>query len=401
MDKSIFINRRQKLATHLNNGEAVIIFASEEPRGINKFLQNNNFLYLTGLYDTPEAVYTCFKQNDKIDEILYIQRNNPDMIVWDGAKMYPDEAKELSGIDKVKFIDEFDSFVIYPLSASDKVYINSGIQMLNKPPNKALYFISKVREKIIHIVFDEANKIMSKLRQIKDDIEIEYITKAIEITGYGLEAIFSNAKVGMYEYELEAMLFYEMRRRSLEHFGFAPIIATGVNAATLHYKKNNTRIKENELVLCDVGALYKNYSADITRTFPISGKFTDRQAEVYNEVKIVQEEIIQMIKPGVGMIDLNKKTGELIGEACVRLKLIDDVADFKKYYMHSIGHHLGMDTHDLGARDSILEKGMVITIEPGIYIPEENIGVRIEDDILVTDDSYKILSSMIPKHNIG
>jgi len=232
---------------------------------------------------------------------------------------------------------------------------------------------------------------------LKDEIEISYLSNAIEITGIGLNSIFEKAEVGMYEYELEALLQYEMKRRGLPYFGFAPIIASGVNAATLHYKKNNTQIKENELVLCDVGALYNNYSADITRTFPIAKTFDSRQKAVYSEVLNIQKTIISMVKPGVGMADLNKTTCDMIGEACVRLGLIKEPQDYKKYYMHSVGHHLGMDTHDLGTRDSILEKGMVITIEPGIYIPEENIGVRIEDDILVTEDSYKNLSYMIPK----
>jgi Xaa-Pro aminopeptidase len=278
-----------------------------------------------------------------------------------------------------------------------KVYVNSGIEKLYKPLNKALYFIQKVRERLFHLCFEEANQIMRPLRQIKDTEELEYLSKAIEVTAIGLNSIFNNARVGMYEYELEALLFYELKRRGLNYLGFAPIIATGINATILHYKKNNVAIKEGELVLCDVGALYNNYSADITRTFPINKQFTPRQRDVYSAVLGVQKEIISMIKPGVSMTDLNKKTTELIGEACVSLRLISDPQDYKKYYMHSVGHHLGMDTHDLGARDAILSTGMVLTIEPGIYIPEENIGVRIEDDIVVTEDGHKNLSIMIPK----
>ncbi|MCL2065715.1 MAG: Xaa-Pro aminopeptidase [Candidatus Cloacimonetes bacterium] len=397
MDSSVLKARREKLGNALNNGEMVFIFAAEEPKGISKFLQNNNFLYLTGLYETPEAVFLCFKQKDKVYEYIYIQRNIPEMIVWDGAKIYPEEAKEISGIDNVKFLDEFEDSLQYNLSLSNKVFINTGLQNLNKPLNKQLFFASKIKERFLHLTYAEANQLMMPLRQIKDDCEIDFLSKAIEITGFGLESIFKNAKDNMYEYELEAMLFYEMRRRGLDHFGFAPIIASGVNATTLHYKKNNTLIAENELVLCDCGALFKNYSADITRTFPISTKFSKRQKDVYNEVLNVQKTIISMIKPGIGLTELNQKTGEMIGEACVRLGLIADVADYKKYYMHSVSHHLGMDTHDLGARDSILQEGMVITVEPGIYIKEENIGIRIEDDILVTKDSFKNLSFMIPK----
>ena len=397
MNSSIFKGRRERLGNSLENGDIVIIFSASDPEGISRFLQNNNFLYLTGIVDVSEAILALAKTNDKINEMLFIKRNIPERIVWDGAKMYPEEAKELSGIDNIKFVDEFDDVILGNLFVSKKVYINAGLQQLKKPLTPALFFISKVRDRIIHLSFHDVNQLMMPLRQFKEQIEIDNLSKAIEITGIGLDSIFKNAKAGMYEYELEAMLFYEMRRRGLTHFGFAPIIACGVNATTLHYIDNDTQIKDNELVLCDVGALFNNYSADITRTFPIGDKFTNRQKEVYSAVLNVQKTIIEMIKPGVGMTDLNQKTGELIGEACMKLGLINDPKDYRKYYMHSIGHHLGMDTHDLGPRDSILKEGMVITVEPGIYIPEEKIGVRIEDDILVTAEGYKNLSFMIPK----
>ena len=397
MDSSIFKSRREKLGASLENGDMLIIFSADEPSGISRFLQNNNFLYLTGIVDVSEAVYALYKSNEKTHEMLFIKRNIPEKIVWDGAKMYPEEAQELSGIENIKFVDEFEDTILMSLNISKKVYINAGLQQLRKPLTPALFFVSKVKERVIHLSFHDVNQLMMPLRSIKDQTEIDNLTKAIEITGIGLDSIFRNAKAGMHEYELEAMLFYEMRRRGLTQFGFAPIIACGVNATTLHYIKNDTQIQDNELVLCDVGALYNNYSADITRTFPIEENFSDRQKEVYSAVLNVQKAIIEMIKPGVGMADLNKKTTELIGEACVKLGLIEDPKDYTKYYMHSVGHHLGMDTHDLGPRDSILKEGMVITVEPGIYIPEEKIGVRIEDDILVTADGHKNLSYMIPK----
>jgi Xaa-Pro aminopeptidase len=311
--------------------------------------------------------------------------------------MYPDEAKEISGITSVLFFDEFRNGIMTTLIASKKVYINTGFPKLDRPLSKPAYFASRVKERVMHLEFAEANQIMTPMRQFKDEQEIEYLTKAIEVTGYGLESILKKAKSGMFEYELEAMLYYELRRRGLTQFGFAPIIAGGKNATTLHYKENNTKIAKNDLVLCDVGALYNNYSADITRTFPIEKKFNKRQKDVYSAVLKVQKDIIKKIKPGVSMVDLNNDAKKMIGEACKSLKLIKDPLDFVKYYMHSIGHHLGMDTHDLGPRDSVLKEGMVITIEPGIYIPDESLGVRIEDDILVTKKGHKVLSAMIPK----
>ena len=397
MNSDLLKTRREKLKNLLNNGDLVIVFSAEEPTGITNLLQNNNFLYLTGLNEVQEAIYICAKINDTCSEALFIQRNIPERIVWDGEKMYPDEATKLSGIEKVKFLDEFDMDIMGYFYNSSKVFVNYGVTHPKRPLNKGLYFISNVRERFVHLEFAEVNQLMIPLRQIKDHIEIEYMSKAIEITGIGLDSIFKSAKVGMYEYELEAVLFYEMRRRGLTQFGFAPIIATGINATTLHYKKNNSQIMENDLVLCDVGALYNNYSADITRTFPINNKFTHRQKEIYTEVLNCQKTIISLIKPNISMVDLNNKTVELIGESCLKLKLTTDVKDYKKYYMHSIGHHLGMDTHDIGPRNSVLAEGMVITVEPGIYVSEERIGVRIEDDVLVTKEGCKVLSNMIPK----
>jgi Xaa-Pro aminopeptidase len=238
---------------------------------------------------------------------------------------------------------------------------------------------------------------MIPLRSVKTKWEIEQMQKAIDITGDGIKNIFKKSKIGMMEYELDAILKYEINRNGLKHIGFKSIIASGKNAATLHYEQNDSKIGKDEMALLDVGAACNGYSADISRTFPVSGKFTKRQKEVYSEVLAINKKIIKMVKPGIGMKELNEKTVELIQKSLIKLKLIKDKKDYRKYYMHSIGHHLGMDTHDLGARDSVLEVGNVITIEPGIYIPEEKIGVRIEDDILVTKTGYKNLSENIPK----
>jgi len=397
MSKDLLTRRRENLGKAIQNNELVIVLASEEPIGISLFLQNNNFLYFTGLEETPEAIFLYQKKNDQTTETLFLQRNNPDKIVWDGAKMYPEEAKEISGINDIQYIDELEDYLEHTLATTQKVFINSGIKHLAKPLNKALSLVSQMRERYLHLIFSDLHFLMIPLRQIKDETEIQNIRKAIEYTGLGLNHIFLNALSGMYEYELEAMLFYEMRRKGIAQYGFAPIIASGINATTLHYKKNNCQIPDQSLVLCDVGALYHNYCADITRTFPIAHKFTTRQKEVYSAVLDVQKFIINLIKPGISLTYLNEKAREHIGEACVQLGLLKNPLDYKKYYMHSIGHHLGMDTHDIASRDSILQEGMVITVEPGIYIPEEKIGVRIEDDIYVTKDANLILSHSIPK----
>jgi len=389
--------RRDRLGNSLQNGEAVLIFAADAPQGITTFLQDKNFLYLTGIDDLPDAIYFCYKQADTVNEMLFIQRNIPQRIVWDGEKMYPEEASSISDIQNVKFLDQFDSDLPPILSTLKKIYADLSNRTLNKPLNTVSYQLQKIAQRFLHLTYADVVELLIPLRQIKDESEIALMSQAIEVTGIGLSSIFALATAGMYEYELEAMLSYEMKKRGIPHYGFAPIIATGKNATTLHYIKNNTQIDAGSLVLCDVGAAFCGYSADITRTFPIDSSFTPRQAEVYSEVLACQKTIISMIAPGVSMIDLNAKAAELLGASCVKLGLLTDPADYRKYYMHSIGHHLGLDTHDIAPRGSVLQEGMVITVEPGLYIPEESIGIRIEDDVLVTKSGNTVLSAQIPK----
>lgn len=396
MKPEVFKERRDKIINGLNKNELVMIFASDEPAHANRFLQNSHFFYLSGL-NTPEAVLVFGLQDENPIDMIFIQRSIPERVVWDGEKISPETVTETAGIKKILFLDEFEQTIPGMLSMADKVFINCGLQSIKNPLNKTLSFVQIIKERIPHVTFRDCTDIMRPLRQIKDDTEIDALTESIEITWKGIESVWKNAKPGMMEYELEAMIHYEMQRKGCRNFGFVPIVAAGVNATTLHYIENNCRIEENELVLLDVGASHENYSADISRTFPISGKFNDRQKAVYEEVLHVQKEIIAMIKPGVGMNDLNAKTNELITESLMKLGLITEKSEFRKYYMHSIGHHLGLDTHDIGTRDSILQEGMVITIEPGIYIPEEKLGVRIEDDVLVTANGNRVLSAMIPK----
>ena len=394
-----FIPKRfEKLNEQLNNKEAVILFSNDSDNSVNRFEQDKNFLYFTGL-EIPNARLLIMKVADKLSQILYIERNIPERIVWDGAKMYPEEATEISTIKNVKFTDQFDANIAMILASSGitKTYINFQVGEMNKPLDLRLNFASELKRRTHSFEIEDFTKVVRSLRQIKDEFEIEQMQKAIDITGEGLDVIFNSAKAGMFEFELEAMLYNKMLSNGFRFWGFTPIIAGGKNAATLHYIENDTKIDEDTMVLCDVGAACYGYSADVTRTFPIGEKFAPRCKEVYQEVLNVQKEIIAMIKPGVSMRQLNEKTNELITKACYKLNLIKEDSQFRKYYMHSIGHHLGLDTHDVGARDSVLAPGMVVTVEPGIYISEESIGVRIEDDILVTEKGHKVLSQAIPK----
>lgn len=396
MDIKLLNERHNKLGKQMNENDLVILFANSMPKYPRSFLQDNNFLYFTEL-QIPDAVLLIQKIKEKPVLHLFIERGIPEMEVWEGKKMTREETTKISSIKAVSFLDEFERKINFYLSISKKCYVNLGTGNLAEPLSKRQEFAKKITDKFPHIQIEDTTGIITPLRIVKDKWEVKQIQTAIDATGAGIKKIYKEAEAGMMEFELEAMLRYEILRKGHNHLGFRPIIASGVNAATLHYESNNSKIGENDLILLDVGAACNNYSADITRTFPVAGKFTKRQKTVYKEVLSINKKIIKMIKPGVGLTALNQKTVELIQDALLRLKLIKKKEDYREYYMHSVSHHLGMDTHDVGARDSVLKEGNVITVEPGIYISEEKIGVRIEDDILVTKNGCKNLSQKIPK----
>lgn len=377
------------------NGEACIIFANQA-ENLRKFSQDNNFLYFTGL-KIPNAILVLIKSADAVQEMLFIERGIPEREVWDGKKMTKDEAQEISEIRRVLYLDEYDATMSMWCPMLNKIHANIGFVALDQPLNYALYRLEPLRIRFPQIQIADITPLITPLRKVKDAWEIEQMQKAIDITGEGILDIIRQARASMYEYELEAMLFYRMQRSGAHHWGFAPIIASGINAATLHYGQNNCRIEEGQLVLMDVGAAYNNYSADVTRCFPVSESFSDRQRQIYQLVLDVQKEIIEMIKPGVSLMDLQVRTRELLAESALAIGLIKDLDEITRYYMHGVSHFLGLDTHDLGGRNAILEAGNVITVEPGIYIPEENLGVRIEDDVLVTESGNCVLSHNIPK----
>jgi Xaa-Pro aminopeptidase len=396
MKKELLEMRLEKLNGILDNESMILLYAASDDH--ITFLQNKNFFYFTGL-DIPEAVLILSKREGKITRKLFIERTIPERIVWDGAKMNKETAREISGIEKIYYLDELERELENELFDLEKVYIEIESPTTAKPLTKPLYWAEQLRLRHPNVVIESLRMISARMRMVKDKWEIEQMSRAIEVTGYGLDKILRETQAGMYEYELEAMLNYELLKNGLRNWGFKPIIAGGKNAVTLHYCRNNEQIAEESLVLIDVGALCNNYSADITRTFPAAASFTARQKEIYTEVLQTQECVIKMIEPGITLKDLNVKTAELLTESLLKLDIIKKREDYRKYYMHSVSHFLGMDAHDVSLHyaKSILEPGNVITVEPGLYIEEEGIGIRIEDDILVTESGYENLSESIPK----
>lgn len=395
MNSSITSARREKLADLLTDGDNVIVFANSQA-SLSKFTQDNNFLYLTGL-NHPELIYVAGKFGGKFNDMLFIERTDPERIVWEGEKLSAKEATEISGITRVRYLDEFYAVISAMCPMMKTVYSNLGFAPLNKPMTYPMFMLEPIRTRHPQIVIKQLNDLIAPLRKIKDSWEQQQLQKAIDITGKGIMDVMETATASMMEYELEAMLFYRMQRSGVKNWGFAPIIASGLNAATLHYEKNDCRIENNDLILMDVGAAYNNYSADITRCFPAGANFSERQKQVYSVVLDTQKKIIEMIKPGITLAELNRSTTESLAKGMMEIGLIEKEEDVTRYYMHSVSHFLGMDTHDLGGRNAVLEPGNVITVEPGIYIPEEHLGVRIEDDVLVTESGYCVLSQNIPK----
>ena len=397
MKKEVFIKNRDNLANLLENNSLVILFAGEaffkSADEKYKFKPNRNFYYLTGVNEEYH-ILVMKKQNDELFETLYVLRPDEIQEKWTGKTIRDYEAREISGIEDIKYLDNFYADLNNLLMSGDikNVYLDLERRGFDEELRYPQSFAKKLKKKYADIIVKNVYNEIANLRKIKSKEEIEEMQKAIDITTKGVEVLMKNCKPGMKEYELEAYFDFTLKQSGVTDFAFNTIAASGKNATVLHYVDNNSELKDGELILFDLGAQFNYYNGDISRTFPINGKFTDRQKEVYEEVLKVNEEISKMLVVGVTFREINDKANDLIAEACIRLGLIDDKKDFRKYYFHSIGHSLGLDTHDVGERWGELKEGMVFTVEPGIYIEEERIGIRIEDDVLITKDGPVVLT---------
>lgn len=403
MDRNLVIKNREKLFSKLEDNSLLVLFAGVAPhRSADQsyeFTPNRNFYYLTGL-NRQEFILVLLKYNGKTEEHLFITRPDPLIEKWIGIRMRIDEAKELSGINNVTYVESFNNFFKGTLNTHyfTNIYLDTEyIEGFNKP---GLNFAKQITENYPYLRILSANQIIYDLRTIKEPQEIEYIKKAIEITKHGIEAVMKNCRSGIYEKQLEAYYDFAIKYHLADSRSFNTIMASGKNATILHYEENNNILEDGKLVLFDLGAEYKHYCSDITRTIPINGKFTKRQKEVYESVLRVNEAMIKFIKPGVTYKSFLDTAKEMLAEECIKLGLITDKKDVDKYYYHGVGHFLGLDVHDVGRREfteRVFEPGMVLTVEPGLYIAEEEIGIRIEDNVLVTENGSENLSKDIIK----
>lgn len=404
MDKNIYKINRNNLLDKIKDDSIIVLFAGKAVQKTGDqtypFTPNRNFYYLTGIKE-ENHILVMSKINGVKTSKLYIKDIDLELEKWIGKSIRKEEAIEITAVDEVKFKSQFDADIHSIIAMSEEINLYLDLEKMSvnsegKIPHK---FASEIVSKYPQVRVNNVYSKIGELRLRKSQEEVEKIKKAIEITKSGIERLMTEARVGMKEYELEAYFDFNCKVKGATGLAFTTIAAAGKNATTLHYVDNNSELKENDLILFDLGAEYNCYNADISRTFPVNGKFTERQKEVYNSVLKVNEEIIKLIKPGMKYKEVNEKATDLIAEECIKLGLIDDKKDVRKYYYHSIGHSLGMDTHDIETphRDITFEPGVIFTVEPGIYIEEEGIGIRIEDDILVTENGVINLSSDIIK----
>lgn len=367
-----------------------------------EFEVNKNFYYLTGINQANVVLAIIKRETPKT--ILFIEKNDPVLSKWVGRKLEKEEASEISGISEVRYRDEFEDFFFNLFNAHRNYEKKPEVLYLDLKRNKnpdltsqEIIFSRKFKDDYPEISVKNAYDIVIGLRTIKRAEEIELIKESLKTTKGGLETLMKMSRPGIYEYQLESYFDQYIKMNGQKTHAFKTICASGKNAAILHYVKNNKVMEAGELVLFDLGARTDFYVSDISRTIPVDGKFTPRCREVYQEVLDVNKKCIEYLKPGITWKEFNEYAKELLVDALKRLGLIKENKELSKYYWHSIGHFIGLDTHDPGNYEETLQPGMVLTVEPGIYIEEEGIGVRIEDNILITAEGVINLSADIIK----
>ncbi len=412
IDKELFIRNRKKFVQQLKPN-SIAIFNSNDimptsADGTMPFKQQTDLFYFSGI-DQEETKLVIFPdaRDKKFREILFLRETNEEIAIWEGHKYTKDEARETSGIETILWNTQFEQLLKGLMFQAEYVYLNTnehlraGVEVETRDTR----FMKWCRAQYPLHQYERVQPIMHQLRAVKSPQEITLLQKAIDITGLGFKRILNFVKPGVMEYEVEAELMHEFLCNRATGFGFAPIIASGFNSCVLHYVENNKKCKDGDVLLCDIGAEYANYNGDLTRTIPVNGKFTTRQRQVYDAVHRVQLAAMKMLVPGNTIPEYHKEVGKIMEGELLGLGLLDktDIKNqdpekpaYKKYFMHGTSHHLGLDVHDYGDMYRKFEPGMVFTVEPGIYIREENLGIRLENDIVIKESGIDDLMKNIP-----
>ena len=359
------------------------------------FAQHRDLFYLSGI-DQEETILVLYPDAKNPDqrELVFVRETNAHIAVWEGHKLTQKETTEVSGVKNVLWTDNFEKIFLELAKSADNIYVNTNEHYRAKVETQTREdrFIAWCKEQFPNHHYEKSNFILQGLRGVKDLEEIAQIQHACNITEKGFRRILSFVKPGVWEHEIEAEFAHEFLCNRSKGFAYTPIIASGANSNVLHYIENCRKCKEGDMLLLDVGAEYGNYSSDMTRTIPVSGRFSTRQRAVYDAVLKVKNEATQLLVPGTLWKEYHKEVGKLMSSALIDLKLLtknevsENAEAYKKYFMHGTSHHLGLDTHDYGLLDKPMQANMVFTVEPGIYIPDEGFGIRLEDDVVVQEN---------------
>lgn len=412
INNDLFIQNRKRLAQRMKPKSVAIVHANDimptNADGTMRFKQNSNLFYLTGV-DQEESIVLIAPDfpDEKMREILFLRETNEEIAVWEGHKLTKDEGTQTSGIKNIKWKQDFEQTFYTILAECDHIYLDSNEHIRNSSvvETRNARFIKECKEKYPLYEYERLFPIITDLRCIKSQIEIDLMQQACDITEKGFRRVLEFVKPGVMEYEVEAEYLHEFVRNRSKGFAYEPIIGGGGNSCVLHYVENNQSLKDGDVLLMDVGAEYANYNSDMTRTIPVGGRFTPRQRAVYDAVLRVKNAATDLLKTGNRIPEYHAAVGKLMEKELVDLGLIsmDDIKNenpdwpaYKKYFMHGTSHHIGLDVHDVASIYKVFEEGMVFTVEPGIYIPEEGIGIRIEDDIVITKAGHINLMKNIP-----
>ncbi|MCF6213521.1 MAG: aminopeptidase P family protein [Flavobacteriaceae bacterium] len=413
IDCNLFIKNRQKFTAKMQ-ANSLAVFNSNDIYPVSAdstlpFVQHRDIFYLSGV-NQEESILVIFPDAPKPEhrEMLFLKETNARIAVWEGAKLNKEQAFDTSGIKSVFWLQEFEKVFFEVMTSAQAVYLNTNehYRANVETETREARFVKWCKDKYPAHTYLRSQPILQRLRSVKEPQEIALIQQACNITEKGFRRILGFTKPGVMEYEVEAEFTHEFLRNRADGFAYTPIIASGYNACVLHYIENNQECKAGDVMLLDVGASYAQYASDMTRCVPVSGKFTPRQADVYNAVLRVKKAAAKMLIPGTIWADYHVEVGKIMTQELIGLDLItqDDVKNedpawpaYKKYFMHGTSHHMGLDTHDYGILTEPMQADMVFTVEPGIYIPEENLGIRIEDDYVIQEQGEPLnLMANIP-----
>lgn len=390
-------NNRTHLYNQLEVGDIAVFYAGQAPVSTSDsfypFRPDKNFYYLTGL-KSEGFILVMAKQEKELTTTLFIKKPDYDMEKWVGRYLSDQQCKDISGIQTILYLEAFDEWFNKMVNSTyyKRVYLDLFKPQYQVSDSHGLKMAHLIRERYPYLVVANSHGIMSQLRIIKSDFEINKIKEATELTRLGLEAILNTLQPGDYEYMPAAEFNYVITKNGGDRNAFETIAASGENAVILHYIENEGKMKKGDLILFDLGAQFKEYAADISRTYPISGQFTQRQKVIYNIVLKAQKSVINQMKPGMTIKACNEVCKAFLIKELQGIGLIEEPEELGQYYYHGVSHFLGLDVHDVGFRDIPFEPGMVLTVEPGLYIAEEKIGIRIEDNVVITKEGTENLS---------